>query len=135
MPFHINWYLLHRVIEVRLEGDVSMDDMRTQTDLIRVMLDDAEHHAAGRRVFVLLDTLMVKTMPPAYLMLGQALPVLRYKNRGTVYHVTRSKTTRSILELTAHVMSFAVRAFASREEAMQVIDYMILQEDLTQDWC
>lgn len=68
-------------------------------------------------------------------MLGQALPVLRYKNRGTVYHVTRSKTTRSILELTAHVMSFAVRAFASREEAMQVIDHMILQEDLTQDWC
>ncbi len=121
MPIEVEWHIPYRVIDETMSGKLSSHDMDEHTSRMLAMLQEAEIHAPGKLVYLLLDTTRADIMPPAYLMLQHALPVLRMKNRGLMILITQSKTFRSIIELTAHVMRFPVHSVATREEALKVL--------------
>lgn len=130
MPFQTEWYIPFRVIDERVWGKITAEAMHQHSELIVQMLSDAQIRAPGTQVHLVLDTAETESLPPAYIMLKPALPVLRFKNRGDLFHITHNSTVRSIMELTAHVMKFPMRSFATREEALQALEATMLQEDL-----
>jgi hypothetical protein len=91
-------------------------------------LTEAETHAPNTTQHILFDSTENISMPPIYRMMAQALPVLRFKNRGTMFHVTRNSTIRSLMELTAHVTKFKLRTFATREEAIRALETVLVED-------
>lgn len=130
MPIDVDWYRPYRVVDERVWGMVTGDDTRQHIDLLSSMLNKAQVHAPGRLVYLLYDDTEVETMPPIYLMLKQGLPVLRFKNRGPVFYVTRRKAISSIVELAAHVMRFKMRSFSTRKEALEALEKVLAEDDL-----
>lgn len=121
MPLKIEWMIPHRMIDERLIGRLTTDEFEQLTKTVVSMLAEAEREAPGRLVYLLLDATEVESMPPPYVMLKQAMPVLRFHNRGLMAHVTRSSLIRQMIELTAHVMRFRMQAFTSREQAIAAL--------------
>ncbi len=129
MPFEIRWHVPYRVIEIHAKEYLNKEDMLAIAQHLVKMLTEAETHAPDHLVYLLYDSGDAKTMPPLYMMLKQALPVLRFKNRGPLFHVTRSKSIRSIMEITAHVANFQLRSFMTREEALHMLEAALLKDD------
>ncbi|MBZ0280409.1 MAG: hypothetical protein K8L97_06685 [Anaerolineae bacterium] len=133
MPVVIEWYRPYQVIDARLRGLVTMEDIQQQADVFVSMLSEGEVHASGKRLYLLYDTSEAESMPPVYMMLKIALPILRFKNRGPMFHITRSSTIRSIIELTAHITRFPLQTFATREETIRALEAKILEDGLRTD--
>jgi hypothetical protein len=130
MPLNVDWYLPYRVIDVRLSGEVTQAEMsRMASHLVR-MLTEVQSHAPGRKAYLLVDTLEAISMPPLYLMLKDALPVLRFKNRGPLFQVTQNQVIRSMMQLNAHITQHQLLSFETRVEALRVLDAALIKEDL-----
>lgn len=130
MPLEAEWYIPYRVIDERVWGTLTIEETQQHSDLMVEMLKEAEIHSPGKQVYLLFDDTEAESMPPAYLLLKQALPVIRCKNRGPMFHITHSTTIRSIVELAAHVMRFKMRSFATREEALDALQKVLVEDDL-----
>ncbi len=129
MAYRARWLVPYRVMESTLSGPVTMADMDRHTEAAVQFLTEAQTHAPGQMVYNLFNTLEADRAIPAYLMLTKALPVLRFKNRGPLYHVTKSAQQRNVGDLTAHLMSFAIRTFEDYDEALEAIDNALAHED------
>src|SRR5690606_2310646 len=100
MPYDGGWYIPCRVAEARFWGNIVSDDLDAHNALCIKVLTEAQEKAPGRLIHMLLDLSEVKTMPPLYLMISRAMPVIRFRNRDTMFLVTRNNVFRSILEAT-----------------------------------
>lgn len=130
MSYEGGWYIPCRVAEVRFWGPVTNEDLDIHTELCVKLLTEAQTHAPERRIHLLLDATEVTSLPPLYLMLPRALPVLRFKNRDMMFVITQKSTFRSIMEITAHVLNFSVSTFDSRPEAIQALEALMLKDEL-----
>jgi|GEM_PF-3451174 hypothetical protein len=131
MPVAVDWYVPYRVGYSRLSGNVTSDDMQEYADHCVRILTEAETHAPGKRTYMIFDALELESMPPAYLMLKQALPILRFKSRDAMFLITRNQSIRNIVELTAHVTKFKIYTFATLEEALRAVDETLRRTDMT----
>lgn len=130
MPVQIEWYLPYRVIDVRSWGDVTLDEIHLQSQYFAKMLAEGEAQVPGVPLYLLYDATEASSMPPLYMMLKEVLPVLRFKNRGPAFLVTRSRAIRSIFELFAHVTRFELFTFATREEAIGALEKVIVRDNM-----
>lgn len=130
MPYHGEWLIPLRVMEARLWGVVTLDDLDHHTEVCVRLLTEAQTHAPGRTQYLLLDAGEAEYLPPMYLGVMRALPVLRFKNRGPMLFVTHNPTFKSIMNLTAHVMHFQMRTFTERQEALQHLDALLVHDDI-----
>jgi hypothetical protein len=130
MPIEIEWYHPYRVIYTRAWGVLTLDDMQQQSDGFVTLLSEGQIHMPGKLLYLIYDTLEVESMPPVYKLVKQALPVLRFKNRGPMFHITRNRTIRSIIELTAHITQFQLQSFATREEAIRALEAVMAKDEL-----
>lgn len=133
MSFEIKWHTPYRVIDLRFWGQVASEEMQVISRHFVEMLAAGESHAPGRLVYLLYDTCEAESMPPSYLMLKEALPVLRFKNRGPMFHISNSQSMRRIVDLAAHVTRFPVRTFNTREDALRALEATINSDDLRQN--
>lgn len=129
MPFEIDWYIPYRVIDERTYGVITVEDLHNHTDTLARFLTEAQTHAPQHLVYQLYDDTGVERMPPAYLLFEMALPVLRFKNRGAAFHITNSRVWHNMFQLAGHIMSFQVQAFATREDALQILEKTMLKDD------
>ncbi|MBZ0280408.1 MAG: hypothetical protein K8L97_06680 [Anaerolineae bacterium] len=129
MPLQIGWYIPYRVIDERIWGKITAEVMQQHQDMIVQMLNEAQIHAPDTRIHLLLDTTETESMPPVYMMLKTALPVLRFKNRGIMFHITRSSAIRNIIELTAHITQFQLQSYFNREEAIRTLEAKLFEDD------
>jgi hypothetical protein len=130
MPVVVDWYVPYRVIDVRLSGEISHAEMRELASRFVHMLTEVQLHTPGKKPYLLYDTLEATSIPPLYLMLKDALPVLRFKNRGPMFHVTNNRSMRSMIQLTAHITQFQLFSFETRAEALRVLEGVLLKEQL-----
>jgi hypothetical protein len=130
MPYHGEWYIPHRVVNARFWGKAGVDDFDQHTAVCVELLSQAQGQVPGATVHMILDVEEAESLPPLYLMFGRAVPVLRFKNRGIMFVVTRNRTIKSIIELTAHVMNFSIMMFNSRAEMFSALEATLLKEDL-----
>lgn len=130
MPTETSWHRVHRVIEVRTTGHMTIEEAGELSEILSQMLAEGQLHRPGRQMFLLFDSLEAQSVPPLYLFIKHALPVLRFRNRGPLFHITRNKTIRSITELCSHVMKFELKVFNTREEAIQALDDTLMREEL-----
>lgn len=130
MPLKIEWLIPYRIIDERLSGKLSPDEFTQVSQTVVAMLAEADREMPGKLVYLLLDASEVESMPPPYLMLRQALPVLRLKNRGLMVHVTRKALVRNMIELTAHVMRFRMQAFSDRDQAIEALMTAMIDDDI-----
>lgn len=129
MRFILEWYIPNRVFETRgVETQSEMDLDQYRDDLLRI-LREAEENAPDRLIHNLHDMSAVDTYPPIYTMITRALPVLRFKNRGTVFFVTQSRKVLSVWSLVAHVMDFPYQVFETRKEAIAALEITLAKED------
>lgn len=129
MPFHIDWLIPYRAINVLASGNIQSEDFDLYSETLVRLLTEAKTHAPGLKVYNIFDSMTVKTYPPMYLMFNRALPVLRFRNRGPMYLITPNRTTRSFFELTAHITSFALQTFDNRQEALAALDNALIREE------
>jgi len=124
MPYQASWHIVHQVIEARFWGRVSVEDTDVHNDACVQLLTEAQNMAPKSTVHLLLDALEAESIPPLYLRFAQGMRVLKFKNRGTLFLITRSSSIKSIIEVTAYVSRehFPLRVFAEREEALQALD-------------
>ena len=130
MPYHADWYIPLRVAEAHFWGKVDAHDMDEHTERCVELLTEAQIHVPDRLIHLIIDASEVEVMPPTYLMIARAMPVLRFKNRDMMFLITPKSTTRSILELTAHVMNFRMRVFSTRDEAIEALEAYMLKDEL-----
>jgi hypothetical protein len=130
MPVKIDWYVSYRVIDVRLSGEVTQAEIRYMASRFVELLTEVQVHEPRRKPYLLCETLEAISVPPLYLMLKEAMPVLRFKNRGPMFHVTQSRSMRSMIQLTAHITQFQLFSFETRAEALRVLDAALLKEQL-----
>jgi hypothetical protein len=130
MPLQIQWYIPYKVIDERIWGKVTIEEMQEHTDTLLDMLTKAQNFASGQQLYHLFDDTEVESMPPAYLMITQALPVLKFQNRGPMFHITHKRPISNIIEIAAHVMGFQRRTFQTREQAIAALEAVILKENL-----
>lgn len=130
MALEFKWYIPYRVIDARLTGHLTAEGAQEVVDNFVRMLTEAQSIAPGKLCYLLFDTREAKSVPPIYLMMKQSLPVLRFKNRGHMFHITNNQTIRSIFDLTAHVSQFPIMALATREEALKALEAIMLNENL-----
>jgi hypothetical protein len=130
MPFSGDWYIPYSVIEVRFWGKVDVHDLDQFFELCVKLLTEAQIHAPDRRLHLVVDGMDIETMPPTYLMIARTMPMLRFKNRDRMFLITQKSTTRSILELTAHVMNFPMSIFNTRDEALQAVEALIVKNEI-----
>jgi hypothetical protein len=128
MPLQVDWYIPYRVIDARVWGVFTVEEVQQMSDVFVQYLTETQTHAPNITPHILFDSTENISMPPIYRMMAQALPVLRFKNRGTMFHITRNNTMRSLLELTAHVTQFKLRTFATREETIRALETVLLEE-------
>jgi hypothetical protein len=130
MPFHGEWYIPYRVLELRLWGNITTEEIREITRLFVKSLTEVEAHNPRNKSYLLFDTLEVTRMPPLYLMMAEALPVLRFKNRELMVHVSRNKAIRAIMDINAHVTRLPMVSAETREEALRILEAALIKEDL-----
>lgn len=129
MPVTAQWVIPYRIIEERLYGKLNTDDLIQHTNMMVAMLTDAQQQSPGKLVYLMMDMTDVDSLPPAYTMMKQAMPVLKLKNRGLMVLVTNSAIFRNVLELTAHVMRFSVQTCATREEGLHILHTRMEEDD------
>lgn len=125
MPLQVDWYIPHRVIDVRLWGVVTTDDILILAQNYVTMLTEAELQAAGPSVYLLFDTLEAQSMPPIYRMMKEGLTVLRFTNRGPAFHISRNNAIRRIVDLAAYVSPFQLYSCTNRAEAIAMLQTML----------
>ena len=130
MALETAWYIPYRVIEARLTGHLTAAGAQEIVDSLVCMLTEAQTIAPGKLCYFIFDTREAKSVPPIYLMMKQSLPVLRFKNRGHMFHITNNQTIRSIFDLAAHISQFPIMALATREEALKALEAIMLSENL-----
>lgn len=130
MPLQIDWYVHYRVIDAQMIGVVTLDDVEVMSQRFVELLADAQANVPGRILYLLYDTTGVESMPPLYRMMKQALPVLKFNNRGPMFHATRNQTIRNIIDLAANITRFQALAFATREEAIRAIESRLALDNL-----
>ncbi len=129
MPLDIDWHIPYRVIRVHATGIVKTEDFDHFAEVSVRLLSEAQTHAPGTLVYNIFDSLEVDIYPPVYLMLGRALPVLRFKNRGPLFLITQNRATSTLFELTAHVTNFSLRVFKTHEEALEVLELALAKDN------
>ncbi len=129
MPFHIDWLIPYRAINVLASGSIKPEDFDFYSETLVRLLTEAQTHTPNLKVYNIFDSMTVKTYPPMYLMFKRALPVLRFRNRGPMYLITPNRTTRSFFELTAHIASFPLQAFDNRQEALAALENALIGEE------
>jgi hypothetical protein len=122
MPIETGWLIPYRVIDARVWGTITMDDLTTFVDAAVTLLIEAQTHSPETLVYLLYDTSKTDYLPPIYMMLKPSLPLLRFKNRGDVFHIGSNAAIRSIMELTSHVTKFKLHSFATRDEAIRAVE-------------
>lgn len=130
MPYRAEWHIPYRVINARVWGHVTAEDLKEHTNRRSAMLAEAGLHAPDKRVHLLYDALDAHSHPATYFDISQAMPILRSKNRGPMYLITTSDEIKSILELTAYVLDYQLLVFSTKEAALQVIEMALIKEDL-----
>jgi hypothetical protein len=130
MPFHGEWYIPYKVLDVRLWGDVTRDEIRPLVILFVKSLTETQTHMPGKKSYLIFDTLEVNSMPPIYLMMAEALPVLRFKNRELMIHITRNQAIRAIMDINAHVTRLPMVSVETRAEALRLLETAMTKEDL-----
>ncbi len=133
MPVAVKWYIPLRVVDARFWGDVTVPDTDEFVRQTVALLTEAQTQAPQQVVKLLLDTSEAHHMPPIYKMMPSALPVLRFKNRGLALHITRNNAIRRLVELSAHVSQYQLMAFSTREEALQMLEKILLEDDAKHD--
>lgn len=127
MPHHVGWHIPLWVLEARFEGRVVVSEMSQLAEAYIQFLTEAEQQAPGRMIYLLFDTSDAENMPPMYSMLAYGLPVLKFKNRGPAFHVTRSGVIRKMIEVTAFVSGFKVTTYATRDSAIKAIEAVLIK--------
>jgi len=130
MPYSGDWYIPLRVAETRFWGKVDSHDIDQHNEVCIRLLTEAQIHAPGRLIHMILDGSEIESLPLLYLMFSRAAPVMRFKNRDIMFFVTQKSTTRSIFELTAHVLNFRMRVFDTRAEALEALEAVMLKEEI-----
>lgn len=131
MPLHVEWYLQYRVIDARFSGEVNANDIQKQVRMFVQFLSESQLQAPGRPVYLLFDTLEAESMPPFYQTLNKAIPILKFRNRGPAFHVTRNRKIRSIIDLAAHIARFQVYTYETREDAIRDIEAHLVRENFS----
>lgn len=130
MPYQAEWHIPNRLVYARGWGRMTVQDMELHTAMCMKFLTEAEQNVPGGRVTMIFDALEVESIPPLYLMLPSALPVLRMQNRTeSMIFVSINKGMRTILQLTGHVMNFKVRFAASSQEAIEIAESILQLEN------
>lgn len=122
MPIETGWLIPYRVIDARVWGTITMDDLNPFVEAAVTLLTEAQTHSPETMVYLLYDTSKTDYLPPIYMMLKTSLPLLRFKNRGDVFHVGNNAAIRSIMELTSHVTKFKLHSFVNRDEAIRAVE-------------
>lgn len=130
MAYHAEWHIPNRLVYAKGWGRMTKQDMELHTAMCIKFLSEAEQNLPGGRVTMIFDALEVESIPPLYLMLPSALPVLRMQNRTeAMIFVSMNKGMRTILQMTGHVMNFKVRFAASQQEALEIAEGILHQEN------
>ncbi len=130
MPFHIVWHTRPVIMVSHATDPLMNEDFDDLQAYSMAMLQDAYDENPQRLVRHVYDVSQLDYHPPLYLMLGKALPVLRFKNRGDLYVATRVAKHRSLLQLTAHVMNFGLRFYDSYTDALRAAEADVAREGL-----
>ncbi len=130
MPYSAKWLVPYRVMTSKMSGRVTLEDIDAHTEASVKFLTEAQIHAPGKLVYNVFDTSQAENGLPIYLMMTKALTILSFTNSATLYHVTQSRELRSIGDLTAHLMSFAIRTYDDYDEAVQAVYDALAREDL-----
>ncbi|MBZ0305681.1 MAG: hypothetical protein K8I82_06400 [Anaerolineae bacterium] len=130
MPYQAEWLIPLRVIYAKTWGIVTVEDLDEHTETCLRFLTEAQTYAAGKKAYLLLDMLETEHLPPMYLMIRRAMPVLQLKNRGPMFLITKQSAITSMLNLTAYIMHFQMRTFGDKVSATQAVEALMLQDDL-----
>lgn len=130
MPLHVDWHVPLRAIDARCWGTVTLEEADHLAARLAELLQEAYDHAPTRTLYLLFDTLEADSLPPLYRILKPAIPLLKFKNRGPMYHVTRNRKIHSIIDLMANVTRFQAHAFNTREEAVSALALQLERDDL-----
>lgn len=122
MPIEIKWHIPYRVIDERAWGDLTQADTVYHSENIIRLMNEALAHDPEQIVCLLYDDTETTSMPPIYLMLKEIVPLMHFKNRGTMYHITSNDRLRSIINLTGYIMKFPIRTFSTREDALRALE-------------
>jgi hypothetical protein len=123
MPYSVDWYLVHVVADARLWGHITFEDLEAYTDRCVELLTEAQTHAPHIQLQILLDASDAESIPPIYRMFSQGMRTLRFRNRDTMFLITRNRQVRSVIEITSHLAGdhFRLRVFAERQEALEAL--------------
>jgi hypothetical protein len=132
MPYQAEWYLLHQVIDARIWGLMTLDDLDLYLATVVSLLTDAQAHAPENIVHLLLDTLEAESIPPLYLLVKRGVNVMEFKNRGTLFLIARNTAIRSVIEVTAHISRdhFPLRVFKERQAALDALASYLAKDAL-----
>jgi hypothetical protein len=130
MPYYGDWYIVHKVIEARFWGHVSVEETDVHNDVCVRLLTVAQQHAPNSTVYLLFDAGEAESFPPLYLRFAQGMRVLRFQNRGTMFLVVRNNAIRSVLEVTAHISRhhLPLQVFEDRQAALDAIERVLARE-------
>ena len=132
MPYHGDWHIVHKVIEARFWGRVTVEETDVHNDVCVRLLTEAQARDPNNTIYLLFDAGAAETFPPMYLRFAQGLRVLRFQNRGTMFLVVRNSAIRSVFEGTAHISRhhLPLRVFQERQAALDAIEACIAKDSL-----
>lgn len=132
MPYHGDWYVVHKVIEARFWGHVTVDETDTHNDVCVRLLTEAQALDPNNIIYLLFDAGEAESFPPLYLRFAQGLRVLRFQNRGTMFLIVRNSAIRSVFEVTAHISRhhLPMRVFQERQAALHAIESYLARDAL-----
>lgn len=129
MSYSAEWLVPLRIAEMRVWGEVTLDDMKQHTAVCVQMLTEAQTQFPHRQIHMIFDASGCTAFPPIYLWMPHGLPVLRFQNRGLMLLITNNKRIRSITEVTAHVMNFQMRTYPQREDALKAVEALLSHDE------
>ena len=123
MPYSADWYLVHQVVDARLSGQVTFEDMEGYTDRCVELLVEAAAHAPQNRLQIIVDATDAVSIPPIYRMFSQGIRTLKFKNRDTMFLITRNSQVRSVIEIASHLAGdhFKLKVFSERQQALEAL--------------
>jgi len=132
MPIHVDWYLLHHVIRERVWGHATQEDLNQHFDACKQMLAEAYTLSPQNKVHLLVDARDAESLTPLYLAVDRGSQILQFKNRGTLFLVTRNRAVRTVVELTARIggTHFPLRVFNEHEAALEALTSYLAQDTL-----